>query len=343
MTLNETRLPRESFVIFSVSLLRSPLIVWIDDSKLTVADALNNAYVVSPNSSLACEELKLEVGSLAFADRYGGVGVGYHGGSARCAIRSGFQVKGVGKNLLLGKPHTGDIDLAHSDGQLKLLDACREVIWSKVCAEALPFGAVESLAIVVSQSVEPTIIETPYLPSSSALLIRRFELRPAHFLRNIFFRPHNEPIASNNLDSQRVTKAMTMLASSFVSEGIVPAGFSTSESCISCALTVLAKRFAFQVAAATAKRIFHGSLCCSNICLDGKFIDFGIMTSVPGYERLNGSTPFWKQQPALISVLLNLRLQSMYYLGLAPVDFVDAKQIEEIGRASCRERVLMPV
>lgn len=336
MSVNDSVLPRESFVRFNVSPLPFPQLVWFDDRKISVSEVLNNAFFVPLHFLLACKDSKLVS---ACSDRYGGVGVGYHGGSARCAIRNGVQVKGVGKTPLLGIPRTGDIDLAHADGQLKLLDACREVIWSEVCAAALPFGAVESLAIVVAQTALATSNEPPDLHSGAALLMRRFELRPAHFLRNIFFRPHNEPTAPSNLDSLRVAKAMEMLASSFVSEGVIPAGSSNEEDCISRSLLILAKRFAFQLAAATAKRIFHGSLCCSNICLDGKFIDFGTMTSVPGYERLNGSTPFWKQEPALISVLLNLRLQSMYYLGVAPVDFVDAKQIEDVFIDTYRRRL----
>ena len=77
------------------------------------------SYIISdknkpPNSGLETDQLI--VGEV---DRYGGSGIGKNGGSGRCAIINGVQIKGVGRTQLA----VSDDDLWHSYGGLNLQDA----------------------------------------------------------------------------------------------------------------------------------------------------------------------------------------------------------------------------
>lgn len=259
------------------------------------SDAYQHAYCV-PNSQ-ECEDNYLPQPRIQFADRYGGYGVGYCGGSARCGIYGDVQTKGVGLTPLVGGRPGVALDPWHSSGTVTMNEAGREAIWSEITATALPFGAIPALAIVLTGT---RCLRTDGAPgvqvlNRRALLMRAVAFRPAHFMRNVYFKTVLKSGASVCEDTIRVRQMVRSLPTVF--EDVYGGGVSgnSATATVSSGLTLMARRFAGQVAAAFAKRLYHGSLACSNIALDGRYMDFGTMTTVNAYRRQAGS-PLWPDQ-----------------------------------------------
>jgi hypothetical protein len=123
-----------------------------------------------------------------------------------------------------------------------------------------------------------------------ALIIRETCIRPAHFMRAVFYGP---PIASSTdfpSDAIRTRSAILAFGKADVDEitqGLFDASRSrTRAERILSQLREFLKRAAQQLACARAKRIMHGSLTASNISLDGRWIDYGSITSVSDYGRI---------------------------------------------------------
>jgi hypothetical protein len=311
------KLPSNSFTPFAAQRLTSPTVAWVNEGKFTYDQALANAYCTrsshEPESAFLADEEQV-----LLADRYGGAGVGYCGGSARCGIFGGIQIKGAGKNQLHGSKPGSPPVVRHSSGTMYLKDAACEAIWSSICNAALPFGALPSLAIVLTGTrVCAGTYKTAENAGLRALLLRPTALRPAHYLRNLYFQFGAIPTKPISEDAMRAGSAVAGLADSFVEElGVNPSG-STQTQIVSTGLQRMAERYAAQLAASLAKRIFHGALCCSNIALDGKFLDFGTTGAVVGYRRIVAGTDQWRQDTAIITTLSSLRAHVSRYLRCA--------------------------
>ncbi len=246
--------------------------------------------------------------------------MGYCGGSARCGILDNLQLKGVGKNQLHGTRPNSPADSWHSSGTVCVSEAGREAIWSSVCEAALPYGAVASLAIVLTgtRTSEPSQGQGTGHPPRRALLVREPALRPAHFLRNVYFHASNPPTAKTCQDTERTGIAIHRLADAFA-QAFEPKASDTVISTINSGLLEMARRFAAQLAASFAKRIFHGGLCSSNIALDGRFLDFGTMTTVSAYRRRSGAPipggpDSWTQHTQLATTIAHLHTHVARFL-----------------------------
>jgi hypothetical protein len=224
-----------------------------------------------------------------YAERYGGQGILSHGGGVRCGTRGGWQVKGIGRNLLAG----ADVNVEDSNGCLHLPEALREALWGELCHYALPFGAVRAAAVIATGADIQYGTATTY---STGLVVRQAALRPAHFIRSLYFRPGAKLTPGTPSDSERVRSAIQQLPNSLPRPlGMRRTDWSNMQPLakLHCGLNEVARRFAEQTAAAQARRIMHGAITPSNVALDGRWLDFGTMSVLPGYGNIKYLQRFW--------------------------------------------------
>lgn len=306
-------LPAVSFAAVRTRLLRDPQILWVNGNSFTEEKASANAYCMrqlQDTGDLFADEERIQ-----FADRYGGYGIGHASGSGRCAAFDDVQIKGVGRTPL----STNELDGFHTSGTMSLHEAARETIWSELLGSVLPYGTVPTLAVVLvgSQFTEPDPDGVPVRRSRS-LLMRMFALRPAHFLRAFQQCTISTGLPGLNDDALRARNAIQQLGRAFeFSFGREVASASKTEM-ISLGLRASARRFAAQIASSFARRIFHGALSCSNLALDGRFLDFGVTSYVHGYRRYawaKGWTDQWQQFRPIYRTLALLHFHVRKYLS----------------------------
>lgn len=231
----------------------------------------------------------------AFADRYGGFGIGCNGGSGRAAYINGYYVKGIGPTPLVGKT----ADKIHSTGFIELNACIKESIISECVELEFPWGGVPTLAIIGTG-----IFKNEKMKKSSelCLLVRPAFLRPAHFDRASFFLSAL-PIQGFH-DSRRV-KSMIMAAVK---------NFGAIE--FKNIWHNLHERWAEQLAYGFAHRFCHGGESPSNIAIDGRLLDFGSMTTLPtwGKARTTINNPVSGHElPIIINALRSIILQINYH------------------------------
>lgn len=307
-------LPETSFVKVETRRVARPVLTWYDSSAIDPGTALDHAFCApARHEDLSAYSSEVRIQK---ADRYGGAAVGYCGGSARCSLLGKLQVKGSGLNELHASGPAEPDGPWHRSGTASVIEVAREIIWSRVFAAALPYGAVHSLAAIATGTDEHVGPPIGGLRQSFPryLLLREPALRPAHFLRNLL---HPSPIAANGelADVQRTRAALAVLPDA-LSKGH-SAKRSRSVKSLNDGMVELAKIYAAQAAASFVKRLFHGTLGCSNIALDGRYIDFGTATSVAGYARQAtspGGTDQWNQHAPLLHALVSLRNQTAVYM-----------------------------
>ena len=268
--------PPSSFVPFSVHKLVIPKIVWSRAHAEAEAFLLRFAYCNplpgDPMTKFSGER------KVFYSDRYGGAGMLSNGGGARCGSNDGMQVKGIGKTPLAGKK----TPFWHSHGGESVAGSIRDAIWGEVCDAALPFGAVRVEGIIETGTTVPAFTATDGAVELEArgLTVRPFSVRPGHFIRALQFTRQDEQRALLAPDADRtrcaVKHAPRLFQEIFQSEPLK----------LSEALPIMVTRFAAQLAAANAKKIVHGAICASNICIDGKWIDFGTASTVSDYGKI---------------------------------------------------------
>jgi hypothetical protein len=271
------------------------------------------AFAEEPGSTYSDEV------ACALGERYGGPGLAGNGGGVRCGIVAGVQIKGIGRNPLAGTT----TDYWHTHGALSLQDAVRETIWSEILAAALPFGAIRSLAVISTGTRFNVEIGESKSPGTAprALLLREAALRPAHYMRSVFFAPGME-MRDHISDVHRTRNAVQAIpknVESWFSRGVLGSSNSAPGAAVSAALLEVARRAAAQISASRAKRLIHGSLIGSNFCLDGRWLDFGTITSVSCFDDAvvaPGSASFWSQESSVKDALRDLRFYLGKYLGI---------------------------
>ena len=300
-------LPSTSFVPVVTQRLRAPQVIWTMGGSFNSTWAVDNAFCIrqisEPRDAYLVEE------RIQQADRYGGHGVGYGGGSGRCATFGIVQVKGVGRTPLVTRRH----DIFHENGLIWMREAAYEVIWSQIFAVILPYGVVPHLAIIAAgDGTSPQVGEVRW---KRTLLMREFTLRSAHFMRNTNF---DNNVGSDGLclDASRARTAIRAIHLGFEHVFGKQVAGTDCIAQVNLGLRIMAKRFAAQVAASFAKRLFHGALSCSNIALDGRFMDFGVATYVASYRRRAkqiGSADQWTQDRRLLRTLHLLQFHIKKY------------------------------
>ena len=264
-------LPGSSLVPFAIKRIPETTLVWANDGLSLDRPYEDYAY---RSVEFGEEPGKTEI---AYAERYGGKGVGATGGGARCGLFRGVQIKGIGRNSLLGKGS----DRAHSSGELTMKEALKEAIWGEVYQIALPYGAARGYAIL--DTGMQTQWRDPALEggdSPRALLLRQAIVRPAHYMRAIGFSTEGKAMVS---DRERTSAAINRLIVALGASLDMPANGNVT---LSAYLADMVRRFGRQLAAATVRRIPHGSVNCSNIGIDGRYIDFYHATHISDFGRI---------------------------------------------------------
>jgi len=289
--------------------LAAPVSLWFAADCFSAERALQHAFCIADPSepvNAFCKEERV-----AWADRYGGPGVGYSGGSGRCATVGDIQVKGIGRTPLVTKK----VDPFHSNGLVGVEEAVREIVWSEIAHLALPFGAVRTLGALDTGTTFPVPgAEGGVSMRKRILLLREWTLRPAHYMRNVHFETAFLPRFGVVEDAVRTAAAVQSLEQVFrlMFASCKEAGEPIEV--INTGLREIAQRYACQVATASSKRIYHGGLTPSNIALDGRYLDFGTITAVPSGRR-RAIRPLepdcWNEHALLLNTLIELR----FYIG----------------------------
>lgn len=245
-----------------------------------------------------------------FADRYGGIGVGRNGGGARCAADGPWQVKGIGLNPLAGVDNDGRF---LRQGTATLAECVLEMLWSEIFHHALPYGSTRVRAVIATGAPGPA--DAAPHDRVLALSVREAAWRPAHFQRAVYFRPAAGLERAIPSDTERVRAAIARLPA-LLSAMVDASGAGSVETGplgrLATGLAEMTRRFAEQMAAAAAKRLMHGTLTASNICLDGRWIDFSTASALPGYAaRIMRFPNILQEYKLLKEPLAELR----YYIG----------------------------
>lgn len=209
-----------------------------------------------------------------FVEMYGGAGVGANAGGVRCANVGALQFKGIGSSPLAGRT----TDKWHRHGAMSLQDAVKEALMGELFHAAAPFGAIRCLAIYDLQTRFATEIGVDKTPSSApqAVIAREVPVRVAHFMRSSFLNAGDELAAQ---DVKRMRSGVPRLVNHLLAGAPVPST-TLNPVAIVTALEKLYTRLLTQDAALRTKRLVHGSLIPSNICLDGRMLDFTTATAV---------------------------------------------------------------
>ncbi len=307
-------LPRESFVPFEARRLAKARSLWVN-KELFGSRRLEDFYYCipypeEPNDAYSEERILLQ------AERYGGAGLAGNGGGVRCGILGSVQLKGIGQNPLAGVT----TDHWHKHGAASIQDCVREAIWGEILNSALPYGAVRALGVISTGTEFAVEVADTKLPGTAprGLVARDSALRPAHYMRSVFFSPSLEMNMWCN-DPARTKAAVSAFVHGVCSlrqPESHSAEFSPED--LNIGLSEIFRRAASQIAASRAKRIIHGSLISSNFALDGRWLDFGTVTALAGHGRAivaPGSLDLWSQQASVIETIHDLHFYLSKYLA----------------------------
>lgn len=231
-----------------------------------------------------------------YADRYGGSGIGSNGGSGRATVVNGYLVKGVGRTRLV----SALTDQSHASGGAYLAESVRETIYGEIVRAEFPHSAVPVLAIIDTGLVQ--VWDHAFGPAVErrTLVVRPCFVRPAHFLRATGF--ISEDPKEGQRDRLRVQAMFTHARSTLGEQGFANA------------YENLWRTWARQLAYAFIHRLPHGSNTMSNICFDGKLLDFGATSAVPSWA--NTATMMARHSFASQTGLLRGLISSTgYYFG----------------------------
>ena len=313
----EKELPNIGFVPFNAYKLKKSELIWLNkklvkELGMSVKNAEkeiieNYSYVSDGYTNY--KNIDNSDKKIFLADRYGSRYEVCNGGSARCGINGSFQIKGIGVNPLVAI----NIDEHHSHGKLCLSEAVNEAIWGEVCHQHLPHGAIRTLAIINTYTKVRSFYgldETRVLPC--ALAIRQVAVRPAHFERATFFFPDMAFQELRDNDCERVRQAISFLPK------VIKSDFNSKTESIYDVLVTFTTKLAEQIAVSRIQGIPHRSLTSSNVCVDGRFVDFGTITALPDFSNhIFGNEQFgvWNDHLLIIKWLNHLTLFINKYSG----------------------------
>jgi len=241
-----------------VARLERPVLCWSADVGLTDAEVSKVAVRIAEGGT-----------DYAWADRYGGHGIGGNGGSGRAGLYSGVYLKGIGPTPLIGRT----ADRFHSSGGAYLEEAVRETIFGEIFDAELPWRAIRTKAII--DTLEDQIWDpdpnsnSPVPLERRVLIVRDALLRPAHLLRANHFAGEEDLVGAR--DVQRTLHNLQA-----VIENVGSARLEAS-------LRTFWYRWADQCAYLYVNRLTQGPPTPSNIDLEGRLMDFGAASSLPDW------------------------------------------------------------
>lgn len=302
-------LPSTSFASFKSRVVVRPTVLWRNETINITTELESFAFCIpmkgDPDAAYGKESRTF------LAERYGGAGLGHNGGGARCGFASGVQVKGIGRTPVLA----GGAGQWHSHGGASLQEGIREAVWGEVCHVGLPHGGVRVHGLISTGTTCPNETRMGTSTAPRVLIVRDAAIRPAHYMRACFFRPSPDFRAAQVSDTKRTESAVRSITSVFHSL------YGTSNlpdiECINDGLTKMLKRAARQISEARAKRIMHGALSDSNICVDGSWVDYGTVSAISDYGRIilcRNSADLWHQHVPLTRTIYDLCFYLRKYL-----------------------------
>ena len=257
----------EVFVAFETVKALKGRVVYCHENlgyELNASELLSKYNYVTLDTAAECDNVLDR--KTFFAERYGGDGICTNGGGGRCGFDGVFHLKGLGPNQLVGTRPRDTYGNSHANGFLSLDVAIYESIWAEVINIALPYGAVRTVAVIDSE----IDFEEPDQKLPRGLLVRLPAVRPAHFIRAIYFKERKRDVLSE--DAKRVKLAIHRLVDFLPVKDDEQRANDLNER-ICQGMVELATRYAQQFAAARAKRIFHQSISSSNVTLSGAWMD----------------------------------------------------------------------
>ena len=278
------------------------------------------AYIVPDGATFDTLTFDDNDAKVFMAERYGGFGIGYNGGGARCGSLGPFQVKGCGKNLLAG----ADQEVHHSYGGFKALYAIHEAIYASILERLLPLGAVRILGVMLT-GPKGAYVRKDVERGWGALMVRDAVLRPANFLRARSFRPTKETSRVLLSDVSRVRRANRELYR-------LIGGVDGFDSYIKRFLRNCANQFTF----ARFMRLSHGAVTASNIAIDGKWLDLTNTTLSCSSIDTGGdnmfSPSFYEELFAPVPIACEMIETFSKYNGMAiPSDWVRAFYAHQVN------------
>lgn len=308
-------LPSSLLVPFSTQRISNASLILGNIGIVRNVDELLPQYAWLVNSNCEVGKDLLAESKTFLAERYGGAGIGTHGGGVRCGLEGDYQSKGIGCNSLIGDNSPPD----YSHGGISLFEAIKEAIWGEVFHYALPYSAARVPAVIATgtrcwwvverwgeEALRERYGEDIYIPRG--LIIRQAAIRPAHFERAVLFSRPTALAKELCPDPQRVRDSMKILhrALPLAEQHLHHASEMSQAERLRYGMAEMAHRFAMQEAAARTKKLIHGNMSSSNICLDGRWIDFGSVTALPGWGDVLGYGSFWDSPPAYEAIFSNL-------------------------------------
>lgn len=322
----------ENLVPFTARRVTSSLIWCAEDVRNTETLRKACSYIIDPTSSASAK--------VFYAERYGGSGIQRNGGGARCGFDGYHQIKGMGANPLVGEGTDG----RHSNGALGAIHAIYEALWGDVLAQILPYGAVRTRAVLLTDVYTDKAFERSQGKSRRALLVREPVVRPAHFERAPYFRPQQEYADQLIHDARRVRSVIRMLPRNLP----VPAEGVSEEArrnprlyCIE-GLCELARREAWQMAFCRT-RFLRLTTSPSNIAMDGRLMDFnGVSCLFPGdypddFGHQLRLTELAKEPMVLMQGLSDLCLYLGKYLFEPDFTLVVRQKVEDTFKKTFHE------
>lgn len=261
-------------------------VLWLNRSiseyaQLNHDDFLDRFSFTTTHPDQICSKL---VSCIARAERYGGGGIGVHGGGARAAIINSAVVKGVGCNQLAG---VGG-DKLHSSGGLHIYYAVKEVVLSNLLSNLLPLG-VGSIHGLIHLDSEGEEYEGNRC--ASVLLIREQCLRLGNFLAPRNFRPQCERIRPVVLAQQAIRDIHLELEATVGTRNLVLM--------LGSCLQKHARQFAFSRFSLLA----HNAISESNLCFDGRWIDLPIAGFVNSGKNFLQASSFYSEYKIIINFI----------------------------------------
>jgi uncharacterized protein YdiU (UPF0061 family) len=241
------------------------------------------------------------IDAMGVADRYGGHNIGNNGGSGRAAQIGNYHVKGVGRTPLVGF----GMDEAHASGRAYLEECVRESILAEICARDFPHGSVRTLAIIDTGRVQVWQTEAGPKPEHCCLLVRRAFFRPAHIERATLYKSGNP--REGSVDAERVRGTVAQLTQALGGLEVLQRD-----------LLTFVERWAQQLAGSYVQCLPHGGVSSSNVCIDGRLVDFGAMAALPSLKRYwvaSGDNPSGEEYKDILSTINSITCAFRFTVG----------------------------
>jgi hypothetical protein len=284
---DQTAILPSLFISFEAQMLRKASVIWLNERwfmengidilnrdvrKVLDASLVDEFGYSVPESHDQPDQFTLKK-KLFYADRYGGSGIGLHGGSGRCGTCGSYQVKGIGITPLTSP----DMDSQHSNGGVTLEEAIREAIFSEIAMTESPLGGVPIVAIIETGT-------RTHWNERKALIVRPCFFRASYFERAYLFKPSHD-MRPTHLEDVRRVKAVVQLINRSNSERR-RAGLNVKT------LKRFLQNAVAQIAFTHVARLFFGPFSSSNLTITGQLLDYGAARALRNWmSSRDGITP----------------------------------------------------